>query len=87
MPLAALREILAAAAVEAPQLPQIRGADPVLPTPYRVGTAGAAALAALGVAVAQLWESRGGRPQSVAVGRGVIHAAAQGPLGRIGEFV
>ena len=73
MPLAALREILAAAALEAPLLPQIRGADPVLPTPYRVGTAGAAALAALGVAVAQLWESRGGRPQSVAVG---LRAAA-----------
>src|SRR3954451_19153570 len=67
MPLAALREILAAAAIEAPRMPEIRGADPVLPTPYSVGTAGAAALAALGVAVSQLWELRGGRPQRIAV--------------------
>jgi crotonobetainyl-CoA:carnitine CoA-transferase CaiB-like acyl-CoA transferase len=67
MPLAALREILAAAEVGAREMPEISGADPVLPTPYRVGTAGAASLAALGLAAAQLWELRGGRPQSVCV--------------------
>jgi crotonobetainyl-CoA:carnitine CoA-transferase CaiB-like acyl-CoA transferase len=67
MPLAALREILAAAGIEARELPEIRGADPVLPTPYRVGTAGAASLAALGLAVAELWELRGGRRQRVGV--------------------
>lgn len=31
------------------------GTDPVFPTPYRVGTAGAAALAAIGLAVSDLW--------------------------------
>jgi crotonobetainyl-CoA:carnitine CoA-transferase CaiB-like acyl-CoA transferase len=67
MPLAALREILAAAGIEAREMPEIRGADPVLPTPYRVGTAGAASLAALGLAAAELWELRGGRRQRVAV--------------------
>jgi crotonobetainyl-CoA:carnitine CoA-transferase CaiB-like acyl-CoA transferase len=43
------------------------GADPVLPTPYRIGAAGAAALAATGLAAADLWELRTGRRQEVAV--------------------
>ncbi len=43
------------------------GADPVLPTPFRIGAAGAAALAATGLAAAELWELRGGRRQQVAV--------------------
>ncbi|MEW6690746.1 MAG: CoA transferase [Pseudomonadota bacterium] len=43
------------------------GADPVFPTPYRVGTAGAAALAAVGLAVSGLWLSRTGRKQRAAV--------------------
>ena len=67
MPLAALREILAAARIDTPEMPSITGADPVLPTRYRVGAAGAASLAALGVAVSQLGEMRGLRPQKVAV--------------------
>ena len=67
MPLAALREILAAAGLDAPEAPQITGADPVLPTHYRVGTAGAASLAALGVGISQLGELRGLRAQKVAV--------------------
>ena len=58
MPQAALAELLAAADIRAPQ-PQITGADPVLPTHYRVGSAGAAALAALGVAVSRYGELRG----------------------------
>ena len=45
------------------------GADPVLPTPFRIGAAGAAALAATGLAAADLWELRGGRRQDVAVDR------------------
>ena len=64
---AALREILAAGGFEGPAVADISGQDPVLPTRYRVGTAGAAALAALGLAVAQLWELRTGRRQRVAV--------------------
>ena len=67
MPLAALREILAAAGLEASELPEISGADPVVRTRYRVGTAGAAALAALGLAVARFGELRGLPRQRVAV--------------------
>src|SRR5215813_14063133 len=44
-----------------------RGADPVLPTPFRIGAAGAAALAATGLAAADLWELRTGKRQDVAV--------------------
>jgi crotonobetainyl-CoA:carnitine CoA-transferase CaiB-like acyl-CoA transferase len=43
------------------------GSDPVLPTPFRIGAAGAAALAATGLAAAELWEIRTGRRQEVAV--------------------
>src|SRR5258707_3832192 len=43
------------------------GSDPVLPTPFRIGAAGAAALAATGLAAADLWELRTGRRQAVAV--------------------
>jgi crotonobetainyl-CoA:carnitine CoA-transferase CaiB-like acyl-CoA transferase len=43
------------------------GADPVLPTPFRIGETSAAALAATGLAAADLWELRGGRRQEVAV--------------------
>ncbi|MBI1942548.1 MAG: CoA transferase [Betaproteobacteria bacterium] len=43
------------------------GADPVFPTPYRVGTAGAAALGAVGIAVSDLWHLTTGRRQKVSV--------------------
>jgi len=43
------------------------GTDPVIPTPFRVGVAGAATLAATGLAASALWEMRTGRRQSVAV--------------------
>ena len=43
------------------------GTDPVLPTPFRIGAAGAATLAATGLAAADLWELRTGRRQEVAV--------------------
>jgi crotonobetainyl-CoA:carnitine CoA-transferase CaiB-like acyl-CoA transferase len=43
------------------------GADPVLPTPFRIGQAAAAALAATGQAAAELWQTRTGRRQSIAV--------------------
>lgn len=39
------------------------GTDPILPTPFRIGDTSAAALAALGLAVSDLWESRTGRRQ------------------------
>ncbi len=43
------------------------GSDPVFPTPYRVGTAGAAALAAVGLAVSRLWFLKEKRNQSVKI--------------------
>ena len=65
MPQAALRELLALGQLEGDA--QFAGADPVLRTPYRVGTAGAASLAAVGLAAAELWALRTGRRQTVAV--------------------
>src|ERR1700751_1498349 len=47
---------------------EITGApDPILPTPFRIGETSAAALAAVGLAVSDLWELRTGRRQEVAV--------------------
>lgn len=43
------------------------GSDPILPTPFRIGEASAAPLAAVGLAAADLWELRTGRRQEVAV--------------------
>jgi crotonobetainyl-CoA:carnitine CoA-transferase CaiB-like acyl-CoA transferase len=43
------------------------GNDPVLPTPFRIGAAGAATIAASGLAAAALWQARTGRRQQVAV--------------------
>src|SRR5712664_3030242 len=43
------------------------GADPVLPTPFRIGAAGAATLAAAGLAATKLWQVRTGRRQRVTV--------------------
>jgi len=43
------------------------GTDPVLPTPFRIGVAGAATVAAAALAAAALWEARTGRRQQVSV--------------------
>src|SRR5947209_10608630 len=43
------------------------GADPILPTPFCIGETGAATLAAVGLAVSDLWALRTGRRQEVAV--------------------
>jgi crotonobetainyl-CoA:carnitine CoA-transferase CaiB-like acyl-CoA transferase len=63
MPLGALREILQAAQFEPSARAEIAGNDPVVPIRYRVATAGSAALAALGLAVADL----SGKSQRVSV--------------------
>jgi crotonobetainyl-CoA:carnitine CoA-transferase CaiB-like acyl-CoA transferase len=42
-------------------------ADPILPTPFRIGETSAAAVAAVGLAVSDLWELRTGLGQKVAV--------------------
>ena len=69
MPYAALDELIALAGLPRPPSGQVRidGADPVLPMRYRIGAAGAAALAATGVAADQLWQLRGGKAQQVAI--------------------
>ena len=43
------------------------GMDPILPTPFRIGETAAASLAAVGLAVSDLWELRTGRRQNVKV--------------------
>src|SRR5215216_484863 len=43
------------------------GTDPILPTPFRIGETSAAALAATGLAVSDLWELRTGCRQQIAV--------------------
>ena len=65
----ALRELLALADFKESPAERIAfsGGDPVFPTPYLVGTAGAAALGAVGAAVADLWFLRTGRSQFVSV--------------------
>ena len=41
--------------------------DPILPTPFRIGETAAAALAATGLAVSDLWKLRTGRGQQISV--------------------
>ena len=70
MPHEALRTILAVAGWPdklAAAVTFTGGTDPVLPTPFRIGVAGAATVAASGLAAAELWELRTGRRQQVAV--------------------
>ncbi len=43
------------------------GPDPMLPTPFRIGEAASAALSAVGLAAADLWELRSGQRQEIAV--------------------
>ena len=43
------------------------GADPILPTPFRIGETAAASLAAVGLAASDLWELRTGRRQQIAI--------------------
>src|SRR5437016_2466466 len=65
----ALRTILASAGwgEERARGVEVTGdADPILPTPFRIGETSAAALAAVGLAASDLWELRTGRRQEVA---------------------
>ena len=43
------------------------GADPILPTPFRIGETAAASLAAVGLAVSDIWRLRTGRGQDIGV--------------------
>src|SRR6185369_2778504 len=69
MPQPPLDELVALAGLPAPQPGQVKvtGDDPVFPTRFRVATAGAASLAAVGLAASDLWTLRGGKPQRVSV--------------------
>ena len=42
-------------------------ADPILPTPFRIGETAAASLAAVGLAVSDIWNLRTGRSQEVGI--------------------
>ena len=68
MPHNALRSILPIAGWSADQAGTVsftgRG-DPILPTPFRIGTAGAATLAATGLAAADLWKPPPAAPPPV----------------------
>ncbi|HEX9489399.1 MAG TPA: CoA transferase, partial [Stellaceae bacterium] len=74
MTTAALLELLSIAGLDARGI-AIAGADPVLPTPFRIGAAGAAAIAAAATAAAELWSDRSGGPRQ-AIGVDLRHAAA-----------
>ena len=66
---AALEQLLTLCGVEEPPGSKvtIRGEDPVVPSPYRLGEAAAAALGAQGAAIAELWAQRSGHAQQVTV--------------------
>ncbi|MDP6690891.1 MAG: CoA transferase, partial [Alphaproteobacteria bacterium] len=53
---------------------EISGADPVFSTRFKVAETGAGILAAVGVAVSDIWQMKTGRRQSVAID--VRHAGA-----------
>lgn len=53
----------------------LTGADPVLPSSFRVGAAAQATIAASALAAAELWRLRGGRRQGVALD--MRHAAVE----------
>ena len=70
MPYEALRTIFPATGWSADRAGAVEftgDTDPILPTPFRIGVAGAAALAATGIAAADLWQRRTGRRQSIGV--------------------
>src|SRR5262252_1410974 len=70
MPNEALRSILPAADWPTDLAASVTftgGADPVLPTPFRIGVAGAATAAAASLAAAALWEERTRRRQQITV--------------------
>src|SRR6185503_14836573 len=62
----ALADLLRIARID-PVPAVLRGTDPVFPTPYKVGCAGAAALAAVGTAASRLWYLKTNRIQNVRI--------------------
>jgi hypothetical protein len=78
MPHTALGELLATTGVASRKGSRIdfHGADPVFPTRFRVGAAGAAAIAACAAAADNLWALRGSGRRSQAISIDLRHAAA-----------
>ena len=78
MPYTALAELLTAAAVARPEAGQIdiRGDDPVFGTRFRIGAAGAAAIAASAIAADHLWASRNPHRRRQTISIDLRHAAA-----------
>ena len=67
---AALRTILPVAGLDPERARAVEftgGSDPILPTSFKIGETSAACLAAIGLAVSDLWQLRTGRKQEVAV--------------------
>ena len=69
MPHATFAELLALSGLPGTgaDLPEIIGDDPVLPTRFRIGAAGAGSLAATGLAAARLWTQKTAGTQQVSV--------------------
>ena len=67
-PLQVLHALWLAAGGDAAALDRVRltGADPALPSTFRVGTAAQATIAATGLAAAEIWRQRTNRTQAVA---------------------
>jgi crotonobetainyl-CoA:carnitine CoA-transferase CaiB-like acyl-CoA transferase len=78
MPHAALDELLGLAGLARPRAGEveIRGNDPVLPTRFRIGSAGAAAIAASALAAADLWALRTGKDRRQSISVDLRHAVA-----------
>ena len=66
----ALKTILSAVGWDEGRAAQVEftnGVDPILPTPFRIGETAAASLAAVGLAVSDLWKLKAGNDQQVNV--------------------
>ena len=67
MPLDIFNQLLHLVGVTHPgdDIVEIAGSDPVYDTPFKVGEASAAILAAQGAAIREIWLQRGGRDQKI----------------------
>ena len=74
--LSAFDEVMAVRGLAAPSRDEvtITGADPVLPTRFKIGETAAAVLSGVGVAVSDIWQLKTGRRQRAGIN--VRHAAA-----------
>ncbi|MFB9950509.1 CoA transferase [Rhizobium puerariae] len=80
---AALADLTSALGIENGDV-ELTGDDPIFPSPYRIGCAGAASLAASALAAARFWENRGGEAQRIGVD--ARHAAASLRSGKYFEI-